>query len=316
MAKLHIALIAGGWSGEREVSLKSGQAVYRALDRRKYRVTRYDPRDHLPALVRDAKGIDLALVLLHGRFGEDGCIQGFLELLGVSFLGSGVLSSAMALHKKTAKDLYRSHGLKVAEDVMLYRGEPFSTRAITRLLGLATVVKPMSEGSSLGMSICRTGEELARGIDAAFQWDREVMVERYIQGREITCAVLGNRKPEALPPIEIIPNPEFSFFDYQAKYTPGASREICPAPLSPPLTRKVQSAAMTAHLALKCRAWSRTDMIVRGREVYVLETNTIPGMTETSLVPLAARTAGMSMRALLDRLIELSLEDVSGPGTP
>ncbi|MEW6667806.1 MAG: D-alanine--D-alanine ligase [Thermodesulfobacteriota bacterium] len=309
MAKLHIALIAGGWSGEREVSLKSGAAVYRALDRRKYRVTGYDPRDHLSALVRDAKKIDLALVLLHGRFGEDGCIQGFLQLLGVSFLGSGVLSSAMALHKKTAKDLYRNHGLKVAEDVMLYRGEPYSLRDIIRLLGTATVVKPVSEGSSLGMSICRTREELARGIEAAFEWDREVMVERYIRGREITCAVLGNRKLEALPPIEIVPNPEYGFFDYQAKYTPGATREICPAPLSEPLSRKAQSAAMTAHLALQCRAWSRTDMILHGKEVYVLETNTIPGMTETSLVPLAARTAGMSMRALLDRLIELSLEE-------
>lgn len=309
MGKLHLALIAGGWSGEREVSLKSGEAVYRALDRRKYRVTWYDPRDDLPALVGNAKKIDLAFVLLHGPFGEDGCIQGFLQLLGIPFVGSGVLSSAMALHKKTTKDLYRNHGLQVAEDVMLFKGVPFSIREITRTLGAATVVKPVSEGSSLGMSICRTREELARGIDAAFQWDLEVMVERYIQGREITCAVLGNRKLEALPLIEIVPNPEYSFFDYQAKYTPGASREICPAPISVKQTRKVQSAAMTAHRALKCRAWSRTDMIVHGKEVYVLETNTIPGMTETSLVPLAARTAGMSMRELVGRLIDLSVED-------
>ncbi|MBN1104461.1 MAG: D-alanine--D-alanine ligase [Deltaproteobacteria bacterium] len=314
MAKLHIALIAGGCSGEREVSLKSGEAVLRALDRRKYRVTRYDPQGALPALVRDARKIDLALVLLHGRFGEDGSIQGFLDLLGVPFLGSGVLSSAMALHKKTAKDLYRNHGLKVAEDVMLYRGERFSAGKITRLLGPVTVVKPMSEGSSLGMAVCRTPKELERGIDAAFRWDREVMVERYIEGRELTCAVLGNRSLEALPVIEILPNPEYPFFDYQAKYTPGATREICPAPLSRSLARRVQSAAMTAHLGLRCRAWSRTDMIVRGKEIYVLETNTIPGMTETSLVPLAARTAGMSMSALLDRLIELSLEDEKESG--
>jgi D-alanine-D-alanine ligase len=303
-----VALIAGGWSGEREVSLKSGEAVFRALDRRRYRVTWYDPRNDLQALIRDAKKIDLALVLLHGRFGEDGSIQGLLQLLGISFLGSGVLSSAMALHKKTAKDLYRIHGLKVADDVLLHRGEPFSPGRITRLLGPVTVVKPMCEGSSLGMSVCRSREELTRGIHAAFEWDGEVMVEQYIRGREITCAVLGNRKLEALPPIEIIPNPEHSFFDYQAKYTPGATREICPAPLSRSLALRVQSVAMTAHLALQCRVWSRTDMIVRGKEVYVLETNTIPGMTETSLVPLAARCAGLSMRELLDRLIVLSME--------
>jgi D-alanine-D-alanine ligase len=316
MAKLHIALIAGGCSGEREVSLRSGEAALRALDRRKYRVTRFDPREDLALLVTKAKEIDLALVLLHGRFGEDGCIQGFLDLLGVRFMGSGVLSSAMALHKKTAKDLYRSHGLRVAEDVTLIRGEPFSVREIIRRLGAAAVVKPMSEGSSLGMSICRTREELASGIHEAFRWDPEVMVERYVRGRELTCAVLGNRELEALPPVEILPNPEYSFFDYQAKYTPGATREICPAPLSKTLARKVQSVAMTAHRALRCRAWSRTDMILHGKEVYVLETNTIPGMTETSLVPLAARTAGLSMKALLDRLIGLSLEDVSGPERP
>jgi D-alanine-D-alanine ligase len=167
----------------------------------------------------------------------------------------------------------------------------------------------VSEGSSLGMSICHSREQLAEGIEKAFLYDREVMVERYIQGKEITCAVIGNNVLEALPLIEIVPNPEYAFFDYTAKYTPGATREICPAPISPSETRKLQACAIEAHRALRCRVWSRTDMILRDGEAYVLETNTIPGMTATSLVPLAAKTAGISLTQLLDRLIELSLED-------
>ncbi|MBN1106785.1 MAG: D-alanine--D-alanine ligase [Deltaproteobacteria bacterium] len=308
MGKLRIGVIAGGWSGEREISLKSGEAVYQALDRERYEVRRYDPLDGLGHLIENCDNIDLAFVLLHGRFGEDGCIQGFLQLLEIPFVGSGVLSSAMALHKKTAKEVYRRAGLKVGEDVVLVKGEAFSVEEIMGVLGNAAVVKPVSEGSSLGMSICRSREELAAGIDRAFRYDREVMVERYIQGREITCAVLGNNLLEALPLIEIVPNPEYAFFDYTAKYTPGASQEICPAPLSTIETLKIQTCAIEAHRALRCRVWSRTDMILRDGEAYVLETNTIPGMTGTSLVPLAARTAGMSLTKLLDRLIELSLE--------
>jgi D-alanine-D-alanine ligase len=262
-------------------------------------------------LIEDREKIDLAFVLLHGKFGEDGCIQGFLELLGIPFVGSGVLASAMALHKKTAKDVYKSAGLSVPKDVMLLRSESFSVKDIMDDLGAATVVKPVSEGSSLGMSICRSEEELLEGIASAFQYDREVMVEAYVNGREVTCGVLGNRTLEALPLIEIVPNPEYAFFDYQAKYTPGATKEICPAPLSSALTDKVQCCAKEAHRALKCRTWSRTDMIIADEEVFLLETNTIPGMTETSLVPLAARTAGMSMSRLVDKLVALSLEEGS-----
>jgi D-alanine-D-alanine ligase len=309
MGKLRIGLIAGGCSGEREISLRSGEVVFKALDKRRYRVTRYDPRDDLVALIKDRETIDLAFVLLHGKFGEDGCIQGFLDLLGIPFVGSGVLSSAMALHKKTTKEVYRSVGLRVAKDVMLYRGEPFSVKDIMDTLGPETVVKPGSEGSSLGMSICRAEEELLEGIERAFQYDQEVMVEAYVKGRELTCAVLGNKSLEALPLVEIVPNPEYAFFDYEAKYTPGATREICPAPLSVALTGKVQFCAKEAHRALKCSVWSRTDMIMEDEEVYLLETNTIPGMTETSLVPLAARTAGMSMSQLVDKLVALSLEE-------
>ena len=309
MGRLHIGLIAGGCSGEREISLRSGEAVFNALDKGKYQVTRYDPRDGLVTLIEDREKIELAFVLLHGKFGEDGCIQGFLELLGIPFVGSGVLPSAMAHHKKTAKEVYKSAGLRVAKDVVLFAGEPFSVKHIMDDLGPATVVKPIAEGSSLGMSICRSEEELLEGIGSAFQYDQEVMVEAYVNGREVTCCVLGNRTLEALPLIEIVPNPEYAFFDYQAKYTPGAAKEICPAPLSSALSEKVEFCAKEAHKALKCKVWSRTDMIIEDEEVYLLETNTIPGMTETSLVPLAARTAGVSMSQLVDKLVVLSLEE-------
>lgn len=308
MDKLRIALIAGGRSGEREVSLRSGDAVYEALDRRKYDVSRYDPRDDLIGLIRDREKIDLAFVLLHGRFGEDGCIQGFLQLLDIPFVGSGVLASAMAIHKKMSKDLYRLAGLRVAEDAMLTRGEVFSAEGIVASLGNTLVVKPVSEGSSLGMSICRSPEELSKGIEEAFRHDSEIMIERFIQGREFTCCVLGNTVLETLPIVEIIPNPEHPFFDYTAKYTPGASKEICPASISEDERREMELYAKEAHRVLRCSVWSRTDMILQEDKIHILETNTVPGMTATSLVPLAARAAGMSMPDLLDRLIEISLE--------
>ena len=308
MGKLHIALIAGGWSGEREVSLKSGETVYRALDRNKYDVTWYDPRDDFLTLIKDREKIDLAFILLHGKFGEDGCIQGLLNILGISFVGSGVLPSALALHKKIAKKMYHDAGLSVAKDVIIHKGQNVSVEEILNILGPSTVVKPISEGSSLGTSICHSDRELKEGLDLAFTFDQEIMIEQYLHGREVTCCVLGNNVLETLPVVEIIPNPEYGFFNYKAKYTPGATREICPAPLPETLNERIQFCAKEAHQALKCRVWSRTDMIVQGDEVYILETNTIPGMTETSLVPLAARAAGMSLSQFLDKLIDLSFE--------
>ncbi len=303
-----MALLAGGWSGEREISLKSEESVYRALDKKRYNVARYDPRDDLMQLIRDREKIDLAFILLHGKFGEDGCIQGFLDLLGIPFVGSGVLPSAIAMNKKMAKEMYRGAGLDVIKDSMLLRGEEIFVDKIIETIGPLTVVKPVAEGSSLGVSLCHSREDLLKGIDLAFQYDQEIIVEKYIKGREITCCVLGNRDVETLPLVEILPNPEFTFFDYRAKYTPGATKEICPAPVSKKQTENVQLCAKMAHKALDCRVWSRTDMIVQGEKVYILETNTIPGMTETSLVPLAAKVAGLSLSQLLDKLIGLSLE--------
>lgn len=309
MRRIKIAILAGGWSSEREVSLKSGSAVFNALDRNKYDVTMYDPRDDLDALFHEREKIDMAIILLHGQYGEDGRIQGLLDIYGVPFAGSGVLASALALNKRISKDQYRAAGLKVAKDIVIEKDDAYSVNEIMQIIGSKVVVKPVSEGSSMGISICDGEQEIKKGISNGFHFDREVMVEEYIEGKEITCGILGCDKLETLPLIEIVPNEKYDFFDYEAKYTKGATDEICPAKVSEEIAEKAREYARAAHLALGCFLWSRTDMIVKGDTIYVLETNTIPGMTENSLFPLAAREAGMSLTSLGDRMIELSLKN-------
>ena len=305
--KIRVAVLAGGWSGEREVSLKSGKAVYAALNRERYDVTIYDPRDDLGVLIKTKAEIDLAFILLHGKFGEDGRVQGMLDVLHIPFVGSGVLASAMAMNKRIAKDVFRGVGLRVAAEVILKEEEKLSVKRLIDTLGSSLVIKPVAEGSSIGISIAHGREEILKGIEKAFQYDGEVMVEEYLDGREITCCVLGNEVLETLPVVEIVPDISYKFFDYEAKYKPGATNEICPAPIAPSLAEEAASCAKKAHKALKCSVWSRSDMIIRDETLYLLETNTIPGMTETSLFPLAARAAGMTLSDLLDRLISLSL---------
>ena len=304
---LRVALLAGGKSGEREVSLAGAKEVAKALDPERYEVSRYDPSTDIARLAADASNIDVVFILLHGRFGEDGTVQGFLDLLGLPYQGSGVLGSALAMDKDAAKTMYRVHGLPVSKWRM---AEPRDVEVPERLLTdltLPLVVKPVRQGSSLGMSIAHTPEELGAAIGKAFGYDQEVMVEEYIKGREITVGVIGNDQLTALPLVEIIPGPEHPFFDYQAKYQTGASKEICPADLPEAISRQAQGYALTAHRALKLRGYSRTDMIVADNGIVVLETNTIPGMTPTSLLPQAAAAAGLPFPALLDRLLELAL---------
>ena len=308
MTKLRLALIAGGNSAEREVSLNSGEQVYQALDQSKYNISRYDPKDDLERLARDAANLDVALVIMHGRGGEDGALQGMLDLLGLPYQGSGVLGSALAMNKELSKMLYQQAGLKVSRALFLNRGEALDLRGIEAQLGLPVVIKPVNEGSSIGITKAGTLEELERGLAAAFGHDRRVLVEEFLDGVEVTGGVLGNAELTALPLVEIVPSEQYDFFDYEAKYKPGASREICPARVDEVTTRKAQEIALTAHRALHCRGYSRTDMIVRDGDIYVLETNTIPGMTATSLFPQAARAAGLEFPQLLDRLIELALE--------
>jgi D-alanine-D-alanine ligase len=251
----------------------------------------------------------MAFILLHGPLGEDGTMQGFLDLLGIPYQGAGVLGSALAMDKNLAKILYQQAGLTVAAWEMAQPEDQKNPRRLLSRISLPVVIKPIRQGSSLGMSLARSEEELAQGLAKAFAFDSEVMVEQYVQGREITGGVLGNKELTALPLVEIFPGEEYAFFDYQAKYQAGASREVCPAELEPEVTARAQEIALAAHRALQLKGYSRTDMIVAGDGIYVLETNTIPGMTPTSLLPQAAAVHGLPFPALLDRLIELALAE-------
>ncbi len=307
--KIRLALIAGGKSAEREVSLSGAAGVKAALDIQKYKISQYDPACDLGRLAAERPNLDVALILLHGPLGEDGSMQGFLDLLDLPYQGSGVLGSALAMNKNMAKQLYRLAGLTVADWLMAGPGDELRTDYFIEKLGLPLVIKPIHQGSSVGMSIAGTAADLEKGLKKALAYDREVMLEKYIKGREITGGVIGNDELEALPIVEIIPGEDYAFFDYEAKYKPGASREICPAELDPEISRQARECAVKAHRALQLRGYSRTDMIISpANEIHIIETNTIPGMTPTSLLPLAAKANGLSFSALLDRLLALALE--------
>lgn len=303
---LRIALIAGGTSSEREVSLKGAEAVKRALNALGHEVIFFDPATDLEKLVRRAGEIDFAFLVIHGPGGEDGTLQGFLDMLRIPYQGAGVLGSALAMHKGLSKILYQRAGLPVPRGFLFHR-ERFKSEdlmeAVTEL-GYPVIVKPVRQGSSVGLSLVRDGKDLREAVDRAFSVDCEILIEEYIPGRELTVGILGR---EVLPVVEIIPTSEV--FDYENKYTPGKAKEVCPAELPHELTAKAQRYALLAHQALYLRHYSRTDMILRGEEIYVLETNTIPGMTETSLLPLSAKVAGYTFERLIERLIELALSE-------
>lgn len=309
MKKLTIALLAGGISSEREISLQSGDQVHEALDKKKFDVIRYDPKTDLNRLVAEAPNIDAALIILHGPYGEDGTVQGLLDLLDIPYQGSGVLGSAIAMNKLVSKHLYERFGLPVPPYIVIQHNNAIDPEEYLERLGMPLVVKPVKGGSSVGISIVKSKESLKNAVDEAFTHDDTVLIESYIDGIELTGGVIGNKNLEALPIIEIIPDKEHEFFDYEAKYTAGITREICPARIDEDLTVKAQTYAKMAHSSLFCKGYSRTDMILKKREIYIIETNTIPGMTATSLLPLAARSAGIGFSQLLDRLIELSIEE-------
>ena len=304
-----IAVILGGSSQEREVSLRSGKAVANALDPARYRAVIFDPVVDLPRLFAEAPRLDAALIMLHGRGGEDGTMQGLLDILGVPYQCAGVLGCALAMDKVMSKDRFRHKGLPVAPDLVLQRGEPGQAGRVKSELGLPVVVKPAHEGSSVGIKIVQKPGQLPAALKTAFELDRTVLVERFLAGREITAGVIGNLELQALPLVEIIPDKKkYEFFDYQAKYLPGASNEICPADLDAETTALIQDLAIKAHQALGLLGYSRTDFILTDEGPFILETNTIPGMTETSLFPQAAAAAGMDFTAMVNRLVKLALE--------
>ncbi len=308
MKKINLALLSGGISSEREVSLNSGDQVFDALNKEKYTIIRYDPKTDLSRLVSEASQIDAALIILHGPYGEDGTIQGLLELLDIPYQGSGVMGSSVAMNKLATKQMYELAGLPTPPYMVLKQGDRVDADDCEERFGLPLVVKPLEAGSSVGMTIVKSASEIETAAEKAFEHGDAIILENFVDGIEITAGVIGNRTLEALPIIEIVPGDAYDFFDYEAKYTPGATREICPARISDVMTEKAQTYAKMAHGSLFCEGYSRTDMIIQADEIYILETNTIPGMTATSLLPQAGVAAGISFSELLDRLIDLGME--------
>lgn len=298
----HVAVLMGGLSAEREVSLRSGAACARALESQGYRVTQIDVDRDLAQKLKEISP-DVCFNALHGRYGEDGCVQGVLECLGIPYTHSGVLASALAMHKERAKDVMRPAGVPVADAEVVTRAEAMSRH----VLAPPYVVKPVAEGSSVGVII------VDRGANAPPQKLGElggpediVMVERYIPGRELTCAVLGDFVTDI---IEIKPLKGLEFYDYEAKYAPGGSQHVLPADISPDVYQLVRKYTLAAYRALGCRGAARADFRYDDTtdgvgELICLEVNTQPGMTETSLVPELAQYAGWSFGQLVRWLVE------------
>lgn len=312
MDKIRVAVLMGGISSERDVSLRSGKNVADALDRDKYDVRALDFTGDVAPIVALKDAVDVVFLALHGIGGEDGRMQGLLDLLEIPYTGSGVLGSAVAMHKGVAKALYLQAGIPTPTSLTLHAvvdALPLTEQVaqVRAQVGLPCVVKPANEGSSVGISIVHTIAELEAAIADAFRYDTELVVETFVAGVEISVPVLGVSDPHALPDVEIAP--KSGFYDYENKYTPGATEEFCPARISAAAHAKAAAYAVQAHTALHCRGVSRTDMIVSGDDVTVLETNTLPGMTDTSLIPLSARTAGIDFPTLLDMMLTAALAE-------
>jgi len=289
-----VGVLMGGLSVERVVSQKTGAAVLAALLARGWDAVGVDAGHDLPGRLI-AEGVDVAWLALHGRFGEDGCVQGLLEVMGIPYTGSGVLASAIAMDKgATKRALASDRRVTMAADLLLRAGDDVPASA-----PIPAVVKPVGGGSTLGMTLARDRAALVAAVAEALVFDDEVLVESYVEGEEITVAVLDG---EALPVIRILP--EGGFFDFEAKYTKGKTVYEVPAKISPETTSLASEAAVAAYRVLGCRGVARADFIVRADGVPVfLEINTLPGMTATSLVPMAAEAAGLSFATVCERVL-------------
>lgn len=314
-----IAVLCGGTSPEREVSLVSGKSVFESLKRTGHDCKLYDLDSKF---FRDALAgrIDIVFIALHGCPGEDGTVQGMLEVLGIPYTGSGVLASALAMSKHLSKTIFKAHGLKVAEYIHIcvngkHGASDIDLKEIGGKIGLPVVVKPSSLGSSVGVSIVNYEKEIDDAISLVLEHDCCVMIEKYIQGREIQCGILGRKRLIPLPLIEIVPKKKF--FDYEAKYTPGLADEITPAPLTEELSRKGTEMALRAFRALGCRDVGRVDMFLPDeREFLISEINTIPGLTPLSLLPKEAEAYGMSYDDLIVEIIKPALKEFEGKDSP
>lgn len=328
MTRKHVAVLMGGMSSEHDVSIASGTMVAESLDRERYNVTPVTVTrqgewlfgDDAPVSIYEAvprlrdRRVDCALLALHGPFGEDGRIQGMLDLLGIPYTSSGCAASALAMDKARAKSVANDAGIRVARHIVFDLGmwEADRTAVLERVqseIGLPCVVKVPCQGSSLGMAIPQTADAFPEAVEDVFRYGSEIMAKQFVAGTEVTCAVLAltpGEEPRALPVTEIRPTSS-AYFDYEAKYTPGAAREITPADISEDLTLAVQESAVRAHQALGCEIWSRSDYIIDADGPVWLEVNTIPGMTPTSLYPQAAAAIGISFSELMGLFVEAAM---------
>lgn len=302
MARRRVGVLMGGCSAEREVSLRTGDGVAAALESRGHDVLRleWEPDDvDLPDLLRTS-GVDVVFIALHGRGGEDGCVQGMLELLRIPYTGSGVLASALAMDKVKAKELFRLHNVPTPPYYVATRGDLEHLASVHGSFGFPAIVKPQREGSSIGVAKVDSLEELAAAIESALAFDDHALVERFVRATEVHVGLLDNR---VLGAIEVLPRD--GIYDYRAKYTPGLTEYLAPPRLPLTRLRGVMNLAERAARALCCRGACRVDLLVtEGENEYVLEVNTLPGMTPTSLLPKIAASVGMDYESLCDAILD------------
>lgn len=303
---MKIAVLYGGTSGEREVSLSSGKGIIQALKNNGHEVTGIDFHpERLEEIIE--LNVDLVFIGLHGKFGEDGRVQGLLEMLGLPYVGSGVLASALAMDKAKAKQIFESNDIPVAKSKVYTVTDKTNLqdveKEVNQVFKVPFVIKPNSEGSTLGLTIVENPEQILDGLKRAATSDNTILIEDFIQGREITVAVLGEK---ALPIIEIIP--KNAYYDYESKYAAGGSEHIVPAPIDAQTTKTIQELAVKAHSVLGCKTYSRVDFILtKENQPVILEVNTLPGMTPTSLFPDAAKVIGLDYDTMIETFVKRSV---------
>jgi D-alanine-D-alanine ligase len=302
MRKKKIGVLLGGLSAEREVSLRSGKAVFKALKSIGYHVVAIDAKGDFYAKLKKQK-IEQVFIALHGGHGENGAIQGMLEIMGIPYTGSGVLASSLAMDKVASKKIFLYHQIPVPAFSIIERSAVSSQRSAKKAslgsLKMPVVVKPATEGSSVGVEIVKDAKSYQRALKKAFEYGDTVLIEKYIRGQEVQIAILDDK---VLGGVEVRPSDEF--YSYKAKYTAGLTQYIFPPELDKKTYRKAEKAALTAHQALGCSGATRVDLIIdRHNNPYVLEVNTIPGMTETSLLPKIAQNAGLDFPELIRRIL-------------
>lgn len=297
LKKKTIGVLMGGISAEREISLRTGNAILAALQGSGYRAVAIDAGADLPARLRE-EGIEIAFVALHGRGGEDGSVQGLLETMCIPYTGSGILASSLAIDKVMTKRVLLAEGLPTPQFAVYRSGDDIEA-LLAGIESYPVIAKPACEGSTIGVTIARDADGLRRGIEAAAVYDRQVLIEEFIRGRETTVSVFDG---EALPIIEVVP--KSGFYDFNAKYTAGQTEYLLPADFPAPVYARMQQVAVDAYRALGCVGAARVDFMVRGAELFCLEVNTIPGMTATSLLPKAAAATGIDFSELVQRILE------------